>query len=683
MPAEIAPGHMAVLEPPERLCGMDARQWTIRRQIMTGILLVAAAVLVAVTTSSVVNVFVLGGATESKAIDSLEGQIRVNALNFSITNGQYTKQFLLRRAAMANLLAVTVSQLLSADPWLQVNSTVPSLWFEDVCDAPGAVHKSAEVCTTRYQSNYYLPKTRRVTSGVTCGINPDDSHPQLGYDMRVGTCVSLSDRLGETCPCPCISGCGEPTIVDAARRERDVSVHLDRHFMGFAKSLSDVNLMYIGFEATGLFRQYPAANDLPAEMTYDPRKRPWYTSAREAPQEVSETGHNVGKTIVSAPYAGASTGVMMVTIAKAVYDHEDSRKLLCVIGLDLTLEDIQENIQERVHFLETGYVALVESSSREEDNANARIVVAHKTYADSAKYEQIMRGRDEPVLDISDVEPQLLLETDIFRDIWTSNGIKDYERDGKRYLLAHSSITEPAGYTVLIFIPSQEALAAVPTMTESIHATELEVTVTVLLMSLLTGTVVFVVVAAISRHISAPVASMVTVANAIVGGAAEQNFGKNVTAAHMARLHAFAYPDDPEGKAAAGDGDVRNEMVMLSRSFLQMTQGLQQDTNRSKQRVIQPENAYHAAREHPVVTLLNDIDTSRWRAPRTVPTAAAVPPPLATAVVPPAAAAASAIAPPVAAVVAPLVQTEKALASAGPTAPPMGRGQGRAPDFVI
>lgn len=75
-----------------------------------------------------------------------------------------------------------------------------------------------------------------------------------------------------------------------------------------------------------------------------------------------------------------------------------------------------------------------------------------------------------------------------------------------------------------------QALAAVPTMTESIHATELEVTVTVLLMSLLTGAVVIIVVAAISRRISAPVASMVTVANAIVGGAAEQNFGKNVTA---------------------------------------------------------------------------------------------------------------------------------------------------------
>lgn len=69
---------------------------------------------------------------------------------------------------------------------------------------------------------------------------------------------------------------------------------------------------------------------------------------------------------------------------------------------------------------------------------------------------QIMSGRDAPILDISDVEPELL-EGDIFSDIWTSSGIKDYERDGTRYLLAHSSITEPAGYTVLIFIPEDEA----------------------------------------------------------------------------------------------------------------------------------------------------------------------------------------------------------------------------------
>lgn len=116
------------------------------------------------------------------------------------------------------------------------------------------------------------------------------------------------------------------------------------------------------------------------------------------------------------PIRNAASGVPSpdVRCVKAVYDHEDSRKLICVIGIDLTLEQIQENIQEvraptralrrcdavdvtyavstlptraprsvvapahivgpllfcfcagqRVHFLETGYVALVESFSRE------------------------------------------------------------------------------------------------------------------------------------------------------------------------------------------------------------------------------------------------------------------------------------------------------------------------------
>lgn len=625
------------LDPPERLCFcIDARKWTIRRQIMTGILLVAAAVLAVVAAASVINVFVLGGSTSRKAVAALETQIRTNALNFSKANAQQVQQTLQRRAALADTLAIASSQMFAAHEegrWLLGNHSA-SLWSQDLCEEPSATptgfaDDGTPLCQTTAMSSYYLPKTtnKLQTSSLEadpaappCGLWADDPAPLLGYDMRPADgCASLAERLGESCPCPCVSaaGCAAADVASAARHEVDVSAHLDRHFIAFFDSLPDVSLMYVGFEATGLFREFPGNNGLPQRMTYDPRKRPWYVAARGARRLTTETGHHLGETIISAPYAGATKGMLMVTVAKAVYHQDAPSKLRCVIGIDITLAAMQENIQRKVSFLQSGYVALIESVSRDPANApDSRIVVAHKAYDSDDS-----GGGGARVLDVRDVEPDLVdNHHDVFEALGAQSAaggaIEDYERGGVPYLLAHSSITTPAQYTVLIFIPESEALAAVPALESDVRSTETEVSVTVVFMATITGAIVFGVVAVLSSRISAPVASMVNVANAIVGGAAEMDFGKNVTTSHIEKLQRFAFPDG--GGAAFGDSaeqrEVRNEMVMLSRSFLEMTQGLKKDTNKTKQRVIQPENPFHVAREHSLVSSLGAIARSRgWR----------------------------------------------------------------------
>ena len=62
----------------------------------------------------------------------------------------------------------------------------------------------------------------------------------------------------------------------------------------------------------------------------------------------------------------------MVTVAKAIYDK--NYYLIGVLGIDISIKNIQDEII-KVHFLETGYVILCESVSRDKVKPDERIVV--------------------------------------------------------------------------------------------------------------------------------------------------------------------------------------------------------------------------------------------------------------------------------------------------------------------
>ncbi|QEK11615.1 hypothetical protein FQB35_04140 [Crassaminicella thermophila] len=100
---------------------------------------------------------------------------------------------------------------------------------------------------------------------------------------------------------------------------------------------SDTDIMFAYFgTADGEMYSYPE-DELPED--YDPRVRPWYKKAIE----------NKGKTVLSEPYQDASTGEVVITVAKTVLDgnkvigrykpknisrksswHNSWKKLLCV-----------------------------------------------------------------------------------------------------------------------------------------------------------------------------------------------------------------------------------------------------------------------------------------------------------------------------------------------------------------
>ena len=64
---------------------------------------------------------------------------------------------------------------------------------------------------------------------------------------------------------------------------------------------------------------------------FTPRKRPWYRGAVRA-----------GSTIWTKPYVDANTKKLTVTVATPVY--AKNRNLLGVVGLDVLLDTIQEDI---------------------------------------------------------------------------------------------------------------------------------------------------------------------------------------------------------------------------------------------------------------------------------------------------------------------------------------------------
>ena len=95
--------------------------------------------------------------------------------------------------------------------------------------------------------------------------------------------------------------------------------------------------VYFGAEADGGFYIAPKV-DLPDG--YDPRKRPWYSIAKDT------------KPVVSAPYIDASSGSVTVTVSKAVIK---GGKRIGVVGVDLNFGALSEQVN-KIKIGKTGYI---------------------------------------------------------------------------------------------------------------------------------------------------------------------------------------------------------------------------------------------------------------------------------------------------------------------------------------
>ena len=671
-----------------KCCGIKVRKWTIRKQIMYGILGVSGTLLFTLALASILNIIVLGNKTSTEATSALESTIRANMINFAVSNAKQVQQTLERRAAVATTLAHALRYMLDA-PLLAPGQSV---WDSDIDQGMVDDGKATELifvsgvqvyeavpdltppADAYYGTSYYLPKVHKTNDPQTGSANPEVDCVYHGYcststkaikcsadnqcpgaatcdgfggpnsdegvNLKTGACAPLDDVLAKECwpdtgrvggDCATAvqrvkdsTPSGQSTLPMTTADIRDRASLLDPYMHEFGSKMKDISLMYVGFEQSGMFRQYKGDNYFDThkvdgvgkvagfpERTYDPRKRGWYIAAKAAARTAS--GRGFGQVIVTEPYIGAGKNVWMITIAQAVYDLHDDGVLRAVVGVDIEITDIQDAIL-RVHFLKRGYVALTESTARSgKANDAHRIVIAHPTFEDAKGHEKV----DAALPDIAAVEPDLVANTTLFATaLGSTSGVADYGDNGDggaTHLLAHAPVTAPGKYTVLIFVPTEEALEAVPPLDAKLRKTKTTVTLAVVLISIVTGVVVFFIVGVVADHVSQPVVSMVSVANAIVSGAAERDMAKGVKAGgEMDALRKFADDAGPGDGGEGGNQGSGNEMVQLVRSFLVMASGLKKDSDRSKQRVLQPTNPFHVSHEHPLVDSLQGANTTAW-----------------------------------------------------------------------
>ncbi|WP_168198361.1 methyl-accepting chemotaxis protein [Crassaminicella thermophila] len=104
---------------------------------------------------------------------------------------------------------------------------------------------------------------------------------------------------------------------------------LKKIFESYIKAHKDAMSIYIGMKNKGML-MYPE-DELPEG--YDPTQRPWYKEA------VSKDG-----LIWTQPYKDASTGELIITVAKPVYNTFNNNEFVGVIAVDILLEDMAKKI---------------------------------------------------------------------------------------------------------------------------------------------------------------------------------------------------------------------------------------------------------------------------------------------------------------------------------------------------
>lgn len=118
------------------------------------------------------------------------------------------------------------------------------------------------------------------------------------------------------------------TDPEKVQDELALSGHMDDVFISVYLNDSNLDSLYLGTE-TGIFRGYPWMTGL--ELTYDHKKRSWYTEA------VKRKG-----LLWSEPYISAADRELIITCSKPFYDKKGI--LLGVVEADVTLEMLNKRI---------------------------------------------------------------------------------------------------------------------------------------------------------------------------------------------------------------------------------------------------------------------------------------------------------------------------------------------------
>ncbi|MFD2370049.1 methyl-accepting chemotaxis protein [Brevibacillus sp. GCM10020057] len=131
------------------------------------------------------------------------------------------------------------------------------------------------------------------------------------------------------------SSTGRSDLQDAARAATRKKLQL------YHSLHPEIGEVYIGDDAGGMIM----ATDAKLPDDFDPRKRPWYEAAMNKPQS----------TIVTDPYIDASTGNVVIGLAKALSDGSG------VLGIDIQLTALDKTVKQ-AKIGEKGYLSIFDKN---------------------------------------------------------------------------------------------------------------------------------------------------------------------------------------------------------------------------------------------------------------------------------------------------------------------------------
>ncbi|MFX0205032.1 MAG: cache domain-containing protein [Candidatus Hodarchaeota archaeon] len=280
-----------------------------------------------------------------------------------------------------------------------------------------------------------------------------------------------------------------PTLNDTVKR----ASNMDYIFQAIHENAPEIRWLYIAFETTNLFINYPGSvvGGTDNERNTDPfvsTAEDWYTDVRSGNGDI----------IFTAPYFDPIDGALLITIGKAIY-HPVQDSLIGCIFADITIESIKEKILD-IDILESGYAVLIQKSG---------LIVAHPEW--TAPNPNV----DLPTIDqvevnmngLSAINPsQLTVITS------GSTGVLEYKRDQQDRYLAYAPVGK-GDYICLIIVPVSEAIASVQVLSQRIDAQTITTIVQALL--IISGAVIISMTLGIwiSNRIIRPITHLTQIAS--------------------------------------------------------------------------------------------------------------------------------------------------------------------------
>lgn len=227
-------------------------------------------------------------------------------------------------------------------------------------------------------------------------------------------------------------------------RDIDLSAYLDLVLPAIQETNPNAAAMYFGSERN-LVRYYP--NIMLGEVVppdFSGTGRPWYVSARD-----ENAGKMIPEPVWSSVYQDATGLGLVTTIAMPVY--EAPNRLVGVIGMDLTLNEISNNIAT-TQFLKTGYSFLI-------DGDGHSIVLSRSGYLDLLGREP---QENEFGTDLNEAADRAVASI-IQRMREGESGFEEIQTAGKDLYIAFAPL-ESTGWSLGSVVAAQDVLQSVTTL---------------------------------------------------------------------------------------------------------------------------------------------------------------------------------------------------------------------------